>query len=144
MADVFTREVRSKVMSSIRSNDTSIELSLRKAIYSLGLRGYRVHSSILGHPDILFKKNKVVVFIDGDFCHGYNWKIKGKVPPRRYWQAKITRNIMRDKIVTESLTRIGWNVLRFWEHDVRQDTYGCAMRIFNAVKKPLSTFNKYS
>ena len=77
-----------------------------------------MHPKMLGNPDFVFPKKKLVIFIDGDFWHGYNWKKLHKVPPRRYWQAKISRTIARDKDYTKQLKRAGWKVLRFWEHEI--------------------------
>ena len=108
MPDVYDKKTRSRVMSRIRAKDTKAEIALRKALWREGVRGYRVHYKLPGKPDIVFTKKKVVVFVDGDFWHGYTWKTLGKVPPKEYWQDKIQGNIDRDKIYNEQYRKDGW------------------------------------
>ena len=95
MADRITKKQRSHIMSHIRSKNTSPELKLKKAMVKAGLRGFKMHPKMLGNPDFVFPKQKVVIFVDGCFWHGYNWKKLGKVPPRKYWQKKILGNMKR-------------------------------------------------
>jgi len=129
MADKIDKLTRSKIMSRIRSTNTQIELIFRKALFQHGLRGYRVHRQMLGNPDVTFMKHKLAIFIDGDFWHGYNWKVRGKVPPKKYWQEKIQRTIDRDKVITRKLRKKGWKVLRFWEHQVKDNLAGCIKKV---------------
>src|SRR5438876_781648 len=87
--------------------DTRPELSLRKALWGLGLR-YRIDDPRLpGRPDIVFRGAKVVVFCDGDFWHGRDWSRKrarlAKGANPRYWIAKIDRNRRRDRRVAREL-----------------------------------------
>jgi DNA mismatch endonuclease (patch repair protein) len=121
-------------MSKIKSTNTRLEISFRKLLSKNKIRGYRLHYKIAGKPDIVFPVKRVVVFIDGDFWHGYNWKKLGKIPPKKYWQAKIERNIARDKIYTKQLKKDGWKVLRFWEHEIKKNPEKCLLK----VKKALS------
>lgn len=102
-------------MSKIHSNNTSPELILKRAIRRLG---FSYQPKMFGNPDFIHKKKKIVIFVDGDFWHGYNWRILGKTPPKEYWQEKIRKNIARDKRYNKELKKIGFSVLRFWEHDV--------------------------
>lgn len=118
MADKFSKEKRSSIMSRIKSKNTSIETNFRKLLWKNGLRGYRIHYGVYGKPDIAFVSKKVVIFLDGDFWHGYNWKKLGKSPPRKYWQEKIQKNIDRAKKYNKQLSRDGWKVFRFWEHEL--------------------------
>lgn len=129
MGEKFSKDVRSKIMSKIRSKDTSPELLLRKALWNAGLKGYRVHYRISGRPDIVFVRKRVAIFVDGDFWHGYLWKRLHKVPPKKYWQEKINGNIRRDKENNELLRKEGWRVLRFWEHEVKNNQDKCIMKI---------------
>ena len=119
-------------MSRIKGKNTRIELIVRKKLWALGFRGYRIHSpKVLGNPDITFRKKKVAIFLDGDFWHGYNWKRLGKVPPRKYWQGKILRNIERDKKYNRLLRKDGWKVMRIWEHDVNKNLEKCINKVKN-------------
>lgn len=123
--DKFPKETRSKIMSSIHSKDTKIELLLRSLLWKEGLR-YKTHYMIKGNPDIVFTRQKVAVFIDGDFWHGWQWKkLKSKLK-NRFWVDKITRNMERDKEVNKELKKQGWRVIRIWEHSIKRDVHKCA------------------
>ena len=134
MADYFSKNVRSKIMSRIKSKNTSLELNFRKLLWKNGLRGYRNHYELLGNPDIVFVSKKIVIFLDGDFWHGYNWKKLKKVPPRKYWQKKIQKNIDRAKKYNNLLKIKGWVVLRFWEHDVKNNPRECLEKVKHMLK----------
>jgi DNA mismatch endonuclease, patch repair protein len=115
--------IRSKTMSAIRGKDTSIELLLRRALFSQGLR-YRIHyANIPGSPDIAFVKKRIAIFCDSEFWHGKDWLIKKKKIKnnRMYWIHKIEENIERDKNNMKSLEAMGWTVLRFWETEIKKD-----------------------
>ena len=110
-------------MSKIKGVNTSPELILRKSLWSLGIR-YRVNVSKLpGKPDIVIAKNKLIIFIDSEFFHGFNWEEKKpKIKTNReYWIPKIERNMVRDKQVNEQLTSQGWTILRFWSNEVKKN-----------------------
>lgn len=106
-------------MSRIKGKNTSPELILRKELTAAGLTCYRIHYGLPGHPDIVFVGKKLAVFVDGDFWHGYLWKKKNRIPPKKYWQAKISSNITRDKKINKLLKNKGWTVIRIWEHELR-------------------------
>ena len=126
MADIFTPEKRSWVMSRIRSRDTKIE----KKIASL-LRKNRIHyrrfPKVFGSPDFVVEK-KVLVFCDGDFWHGYRYE-KKKKPPKKFWRDKIERNMERDRKVSRKLRADGWSVVRLWEHDIEMSPEKCVGKI---------------
>lgn len=127
----------SAVMSKIRSKNTKAELILRKALWSKGYR-YRIHAKkIVGSPDIIFAKYKLLIFVDGNFWHGYNWEEKKKKlqTNKAYWVAKIERNIQRDAAVTQHLTQSGWSVIRFWDHEVQKDLHACISRIVQLINE---------
>ena len=124
MTDTFDRKTRSHVMSQIKSKDTKPELILRKNLWKMGLR-YRIHQKKVGNADIVFPKEKIAIFVDGEFWHGYNWKNLGKVPPEKYWQDKIKRNMERDCIINKELQQQGWTVMRFWGNQVFKSYQKC-------------------
>lgn len=134
MGDNLTQEQRSYTMSRIRSKHTGPELSIRRLVHSRGLR-YRMHvQSIPGTPDLVFAQAKTVVFVDGDFWHGWRFpKWKGTLAP--YWQEKIERNRRRDLRTFRRLRRSGWLVVRIWEHEVKEDANACADRIEAIVRR---------
>lgn len=116
-------------MSRIRSKNTSLEVNFRKLLWKNGLRGYRIHYSLPGKPDIVFVSKRIAIFLDGDFWHGYNWKKLGKIPPKKYWQGKIQKNIDRAKKYNRQLKKEGWIVLRFWEHEILNKPDYCIKKI---------------
>lgn len=126
-----------RIMSAIKSKDTTPERMLGKAMWKLGLR-YRKHYKIDGKPDFVFISAKIAVFVDGDFWHGNNWKLRGLSGLdeelqgySKFWRDKITRNIERDKRVNDALKSKGWLVLRFWESDIKQNTDEIAENILD-------------
>ena len=121
-------------MSHIRSKNTTPEKQLFLELTHRGIR-YTKHSKLPGTPDIAFRKQKLAIFVDGDFWHGYNWKVMGKAPPKGFWQIKITENIARDKRTKRKLSRLGWETLRFWEHEVSKSPKACADKIVRRLQK---------
>lgn len=133
----------SRIMSAVRSKNTEPELVLRRYLTRMARRFQYQPTRILGHPDFAFPPERVVVFVDGDFWHGRQWKLRGHrslrvqfstVRNRDYWIRKITRNIKRDARITRQLRRRGWKVVRLWEHDLKANPRGCLRRILRALE----------
>ena len=129
MPDKFDKKTRSAIMSNIRHKNTSLEVNFRKLLWENGVGRYRIHYNLPGKPDIVYVSKKIVIFLDGDFWHGYNWKKLGKIPPKKYWQEKIQKNIDRAKRYNRQLKKDGWTVLRFWEHDVKKNPDKCIKKV---------------
>lgn len=131
----ITTKKRSDLMRKIKSNNTSPEIKLRKALWNQGIR-YRIkNKSILGKPDIAIKKYKLAVFVDGEFWHGFNWsekktKIKSN---RKYWIKKIEGNMKRDERVNKELRENGWTVLRYWQNQIKNDLESCVAEIEKVI-----------
>ncbi len=136
MADLMTKEQRSRCMSNIKEKNTGPELLLRKALWKYGCR-YQLKNKqkIPGRPDLIFSSAKVVVFIDGCFWH--NCPIHGHTPKTNleYWENKLERNRQRAEFVNEKLAEMGWLVLRFWEHEIEDDLALVVQKIAMAIKK---------
>lgn len=119
--DKITKEQRSRNMSLIRSKgNRSTEEVFVKLLKANKISGWRRHvKGAYGSPDFLFRKNKVVVFLDGCFWHGC--KIHCVMPKsnKKYWIEKISRNIKRDRKVKKHYLDKGWKVVRIWEHDLK-------------------------
>jgi len=127
----YTTPERSKIMSKIRGKNTKPELAFRKALYAAGYR-YRIdYKKLIGKPDILLKKYKTAVFIDGEYWHGRNWKErKPKIKTNReFWIAKIERNMQRDREVKAELQRLGYTVFRFWESEIKKELDICLQKV---------------
>ena len=124
-------KIVSKIMSSIRSKDTSIELLLRSRLFKFGLRFRKHYNKLPGKPDIVFTKQKIAIFLDSDFWHGRNWpKLRERLNTNsNYWIPKIEKNIIRDNQTNQLLNDLGWTVLRYWESDIRADPDKCISEI---------------
>lgn len=133
MVDRLTKEQRSYCMSRIRSKNTKPEILLRKKLFERGLR-YRInYASLPGTPDIVFTKQKIAIFVDGDFWHGRDFE-KRKHTYNEYWLKKIQRNMERDKEVNKKLKKSGWTVLRIWGKDLIKNHDKFVKKIERLVK----------
>ena len=127
----YTTKQRSQIMSKIRGKNTKPELILRKALWHLGYR-YRLNVKKLpGTPDIVLKKYRIAIFIDGEFWHGKDWitqqaRIKTN---QSYWIPKIEKNMQRDRVANAKLESAGWTVLRYWSKEVEKDLELCLEEI---------------
>lgn len=131
-------------MSRVRSRDTRPEIILRRAIHARGGR-FRVDGrGVPGRPDILVRKRKLAVFVDGDLWHGNpeEWRRRGHnrlsdmFPTRTsWWVAKIERNIARDREVDKTLADKNWRVLRLWASDVLADPESAADQVMSLLRE---------
>jgi len=133
MADKLTRAQRSYNMSRIRGFDTSLEVAVRRELRRSGFRFKTNVMSLPGRPDLVFPSAKLIVFIDGDFWHGFRYPLWGTRLPR-FWRQKIERNRTRDLRNFGKLRRGGWRVVRVWEHQVKRDLKRCVARITDALR----------
>lgn len=133
MPDNLTPEQRSFCMSRVKGKDTGLEMRVRSALHRRGLR-FRKHAKDLpGKPDVVFRKARVAVFVDGDFWHGYrfpSWEDKVS----DFWKKKINKNRERDAANHQKLRQMGWTVIRLWQHEVEEDFDACIDRILAAVR----------
>lgn len=123
MADKNAPLTRSQMMARVRSADTKPELVLRKALHAIGFR-FRLHvRSLPGCPDIVMRKHRCAIFVNGCFWHGHADCKHFRIPKTRpeFWSAKIEANRERDTRAIEALLGCGWRVLVVWE---------CATRSF--------------
>ncbi|WFM70983.1 very short patch repair endonuclease [Halomonas sp. CKK8] len=117
-----TPEIRSKIMSSVKSKNTRPEIQVRKFLHSAGFR-FRLHRKDLpGKPDIVLPKYNLVIFVNGCFWHQHpRCHFASNIPKtrRKYWESKLQGNVERDKSSHEALLNIGWRVLVIWECGIR-------------------------
>jgi DNA mismatch endonuclease (patch repair protein) len=126
--DIVSPAVRSRMMAAVKSKNGSLEKMVFLALRRRGVRFARHYKQLPGTPDVAFPRAKKAIFIDGDFWHGYrypSWKRKIR---SKFWREKIEANRLRDRKNFRKLRRLGWRVMRVWEHDVR--------------KRPVETFQK--
>lgn len=126
-------QVRERMQAQPRK-DTVCEMAVRSAVHALGLR-YRVHqrpeAGLRREADLVFRRDKVAVFVDGCFWHGCP---EHHIPPSTnyyWWAEKIGKNRARDEETDRVLTECGWLVVRVWEHE---DPVEVAERVQRAVE----------
>ena len=132
--DSMTKAQRSRIMSKIRSKDTKAEILLRKTLWHLGFRYRKNWRKLPGTPDIALTRQKIAIFVDGDFWHArfYRKRPGDQIASRKkYWQKKLARNVERDKEVNDALTQEGWLVLRFWESDIQKKLEECVETVLS-------------
>ena len=125
MADRHTKQQRSFNMSKIRSTDTKPEIKLRKALFAKGFR-YSLHNKKLpGKPDIVLRKYKTVIQVNGCFWHGHEGCKYFVIPKTRteFWTDKINATLVRDKINNQKLTDLGWKVITVWECELKPKNF---------------------
>ena len=118
--DSLSPEKRSWNMSRIRGTDTSIEIKVRKYLFSRGFRYRKNVKSLPGKPDIVLHKYHAVVFVHGCFWHRHPGCKDTTTPKTRtdYWKTKFERNVRNDELHKEQLIEAGWRVFTVWECEV--------------------------
>lgn len=135
MTDVFSKSKRSAVMSSVRSKGSKIELQLAHVLRHLGIR-YRRHSRTLpGKPDFYFPRRMAVLFVDSCFWHGCRYHGSKPKSNRAFWAAKIAKNKKRDRVVDLAYKKMGWRVIRVWEHHLGSNIDKKVITVVRTLKR---------
>jgi len=132
--DNLTPEQRRKNMQNIRSSGTKAELQVFKELKKRKIYFASNVRSIVGKPDIVFRRKKVAVFIDSDFWHGHPKRCIMPKSNIEYWSQKISRNKARDRKVNNELREQGWTVIRIWEHNIKKHYNRSINKIINAIR----------
>lgn len=120
MTDVFSKKKRSKIMAAIKSKgNKDTELKLISILRTNEITGWRRNQKLPGKPDFVFRRERLVVFVDGCFWHGCRWHYRMPQHNRQYWRLKIARNAGRDNATTRHLQKAGWRVFRIWGHSLK-------------------------
>ena len=131
--DRVTKSQRSQIMSKIHGKDTKLELSVRRALWA---KGYRFRTNYgYGKADIAFPKRKMAIFIDSCFWHACSRHMEYPKTNAAFWRRKLAKNSERDRIVTRTLHRQGWHVIRIWEHTLHNDFPGALKKIEQTITK---------
>ncbi len=134
MADHLTPQQRSRAMKRVRLKNGSLEQVVQRELRAKGIR-FRCHVRKLpGRPDIVFRDDKVAVFVDGDFWHG--WRLPAwehKLSP--FWREKLKTNRKRDQRNFRKLRSLGWQVIRIWQHQLFQNKEDCIQRILRMLPR---------
>lgn len=120
MADIFTTEKRSQIMSLVKGKNTKPEMLAFKLLRRERVHFQRHYDRVPGKPDIAVPSKKLAIFIDGAFWHGRDFEdIKHKLTP--YWRKKIESNVLRDRRQKKELRALGWKTMRVWEDELRRN-----------------------
>jgi len=125
-------------MKRVKSNETSLEIKLRKRLWSEGIRYRKNNASLFAKPDISNKRKKIVIFIDSCFWHGCGEHLRIPKSNVSYWIHKIEKNKKRDHVVNLFYRKKGWKVLRIWEHQLKhhpEKTINTILKVFNLIKQ---------
>ena len=126
--DKLSPEQRHKNMAAIRGKDTKPEIIVRKGLWQRGFRYRLNYKRLPGHPDIVLRKYRTCIFVNGCFWHGHLVEIDKmentvccKIPMTNhdFWVAKIRRNKERDKEKQRKLAEMGWHCITIWECDLK-------------------------
>ena len=143
-----------KNMAAIHSKDTKPEMIVRKGLWSRGFRYRLNHKRLPGHPDLVLKKYRTCIFVNGCFWHGHEGCCKIPKTNREFWVAKIRRNKERDKEDQKKLAAMGWHCITVWECElkpkVREQTLNSIaftlnhiwMQDHQVVAKPYQSFEE--
>ncbi|MBB2677421.1 UNVERIFIED_ORG: DNA mismatch endonuclease (patch repair protein) [Rhizobium esperanzae] len=123
-----------------------MEVELRSLLHRQGFRFRKNVATLPGKPDIVFLREKVAIFVDGDYWHARILRESGvdalraslKTSNREFWVAKLQRNCERDVAVTSALEELGWIVVRLWESDLKRGMTDCLRAIFAALEGRVS------
>lgn len=132
-----SKEQVHKAMSNVHSQNTDIEIKLRKALWNKGYHYRKNYKMLPGKPDIVLTKYKIAIFCDSEFWHGKDWEVlkpqlqRGNNPD--FWINKILQNQIRDDEVNKKLLFLGWTVIRFWGKDILKRTDECVRVIEETI-----------
>ena len=136
MADTLSTEKRSWNMSRIKSQNTKIELAVRKHLFSKGFR-YRINvRNLPGKPDIVLKKYNTVVFIHGCFWHRHQGCKDATTPKTKtsFWENKFHKNVKNDQKHVEMLQQTGWRVVTIWECEIENHFDSTMIKLIDKIK----------
>lgn len=134
--DRLSGTARSELMSRIRSKNTLFERDFIKALKKSTALIFSVNvAAIKGKPDIVFRKQKVCIFLDSDFWHGWQYPRWKHLLKNDFWRNKIEQNRKRDRRNTSHLRQSKWVVLRLWEHEIKKYFDRSCGKILSAIGK---------
>ncbi len=133
--DNLTKEQRRKNMQNIRSQNTIPEIKVMRALKRKNIYFAKYVNSIIGKPDIVFRRKKIAVFIDSDFWHAHPTRFSMPQTNKEYWLKKIEYNKTHDKEINRQLKKDGWKVIRLWEKDIKKNLNRCVNKIATAYYK---------
>lgn len=134
--DRLTKNQRSNLMSKVRSKSTKFEEDfVEELIKTMKVDFKRNVRSVRGTPDLLFEEQKICVFLDSDFWHGWQYPRWKHLLKSDFWREKIEKNRARDRRVTAYLRKHGWVVIRIWEHNIKKNVSVEIERIVSVIQQ---------
>lgn len=135
MADIYDSAKRSAIMSRVRgTGNRSTELRLIAIFQKYAISGWRRNQQLPGRPDFIFRRERVAVFVDGCFWHRCPVHGSRPVANALFWEKKLNANVSRDTLVNKVLQRMGWQVLRVWQHEItKANESGLVSRLRQAL-----------
>lgn len=145
MADIYSKEKRSQVMSRVRGRDTKPEKAVRSALHRAGYR-FRLHKTDLpGTPDIVLPLYHTVIFVNGCFWHHHPGCRKATIPEnnKEFWEKKLARTMERDEQNRSDLQRAGWNIITIWECEISNSFDATMNRVLNQLMCFVNKSNRW-
>ena len=149
MADVLTPQQRHANMAAIRSKDTKPEMIVRRGLWKRGFRYRLNHKRLPGHPDLVLRKYRTCIFVNGCFWHGHEGCRYYTIPKANteFWVNKVKRNKERDLKVQHELAAMGWHSIIIWECELkpikREDTLESLAYTLNKIFLQDRTVKRY-
>lgn len=117
--DKLTPQQRHKIMAAIRGKNTKPEILVRKGLFKRGFRYRLNHKRLPGHPDLVLRKYRTCIFVNGCFWHGHEGCSKIPSTNTEFWEAKIRKNKERDIETQKELAKMGWHCITLWECELK-------------------------
>lgn len=128
MADVFDKEKRSDIMRQVKSKkNKSTEIRLIEIFMQNNVTGWKRNYPVKGHPDFVFLKHRVAIFVDGCFWHGHDCRNTRPANNEEFWRNKQERNRKHDQDITAYFEKRGWTVIRIWECELKRKNHEKAL-----------------
>lgn len=135
-ADAMTQRRRSRLMSRIRAYGSKMEVNFVATLKLRCEHSFEINDrDVFGKPDIVFRQEKICIFLDSDFWHGWQYPRWKHLLKTEFWRQKIQRNRERDRQVTRRLRRQGWTVIRFWEHNLDSKIEGAIALVMSHIRE---------
>lgn len=121
MADIFSKAKRSQIMKCVKSSgNKSTEMQLIRYFGDRHITGWRRKYKVKGHPDFVFLKKRIAIFVDGCFWHGHDCRNTRPNENAEYWAKKRKNNMAHDREITALFESRGWTVIRIWECELKK------------------------
>ena len=133
--DRHTKEQRHKNMQAVKGKNTKLENNVMTYLWQHGYRFRKNVKDLEGKPDVAINKYKLVIFIDSCFWHTCPIHYKSPATNVEFWENKISGNQKRDNQITEYYKSKKWNIIRIWEHELKDDFEKTMQKVIHFIEK---------